>query len=337
MPIITPRNDLTSAQELRISPMREINLLEEKHFQKFIIESEDLFFSELKVGRRLKLIGNEVPVGTDGQRRRADLLGIDNEGNIVVIELKRGKGPNLELQALKYGLLIRSWEPSKFIQCYKEFKNLSSIEEATRELLDFVDTETLSIKSNRLSIYLVAEAFEDEVLIVARELNSLGLCDVFCVRVEVLASGENLVWNFSCEARPDRERDDENGQVADRMSVSGEITTEASFAAFQNESFRPIFIREYERKITYKPKFKRLMYSCPGVRWSVSAKQYGAYLWQTGRFQNDITLYSEFMDDPKEGDGGSCVIAKMRKPEQLEKLIKLIEAMKSPSAQIVEC
>lgn len=336
MRLITTRNDLTSAQKLRSVPMKEINLLEKEHLQKFIIENQDLFFKELEIGRRLKLIGNEVHVGSGDQHRRADLLGIDNDGNIVVIELKRGNGPHLELQALKYGLLIRSWEQSEFIQCYQEFKNLSSTEEAERELLEFVDTATLSIKSNRLVIILVAEKFEKEVLTLAHELNHMGDFDVFCVRVEVFENSENLVWEFSCENKLDIESDGENERAVDRRSASAEITAEASFAEFQNQSFRPISVREYERKIDYRPKFKRLVYSYDGVRWSVSAKRYGAYLWQTGRFQNDIDLYSKFMDDPKPGDGGSGVIAKMSKPEQFERLIELIEARKNSPAQIVE-
>lgn len=336
MRLIAPRNAVTSAQRLRSVTMQDINLLEKEHLQKLIIKNEDQFFSELEIGRKLKLIGEEVPVGSKDKRRRADLLGIDKDGNIVVFELKRGNGPHLELQALKYGLLIRSWEPSKFIQHYKEFKDLSSIEQATRELQDFVDSDILSIKTNRLSIILVAEKFEEEVKILAHELNSMGRFDVFCVRVEVFENSENLVWEFSCENKLDIEHDDENEQAADRTSASAEITAETSFAAFQNKSFLSVFRREYERKITYKPKFKRLVYRDKGVRWSISAKQYGAYLWQTGRFPDDIEHYSKFMDDPKEGDGGSGVIAKMSKPEQLERLIELIEARKSSSAQIVE-
>ena len=43
----------------------------------------------------------------DNSRRRIDLLGVDNKGNLVVIELKRDdEGGHMELQTIRYAAMV---------------------------------------------------------------------------------------------------------------------------------------------------------------------------------------------------------------------------------------
>jgi len=63
------------------------------------------------LGEKLLIIGRQV--GLDGGRDQIDLLALDEEGALVVIELKRDLiGGDADLQGLRYAALIGDWEES---------------------------------------------------------------------------------------------------------------------------------------------------------------------------------------------------------------------------------
>ena len=72
----------------------------------------DAFFTEM--GESLLLIGDEVRP-TDFVEDRIDLLAVDQQGALVVVELKRGSNKLQLLQALSYAGMISKWEYSQVV------------------------------------------------------------------------------------------------------------------------------------------------------------------------------------------------------------------------------
>lgn len=63
------------------------------------------------LGEKLLIIGRQV--GLDGGKDQIDLLALDEEGALVVVELKRDLiGGDADLQGLRYAALIGDWEES---------------------------------------------------------------------------------------------------------------------------------------------------------------------------------------------------------------------------------
>lgn len=74
----------------------------EEHLENWVISKPDL------LGEPLLIIGRQVMIPDIGDR--IDVLGIDPQGNTVIIELKRGKLKDpVDMQALRYASYIAKW------------------------------------------------------------------------------------------------------------------------------------------------------------------------------------------------------------------------------------
>lgn len=80
----------------------------EEYIKSWIEENSDL------LGVDITIIGKEVPTGYGRHAKRIDLLALDTEGNLVVIELKKGKTPrDVVAQALDYAQWAESLTEEK--------------------------------------------------------------------------------------------------------------------------------------------------------------------------------------------------------------------------------
>jgi RecB family endonuclease NucS len=82
------------------------DLTERQDVQQMILRSPETFFEEL--GERLLLIGQEIRPA-DFVDDRIDVLAIDENGNAVIIELKRGSHKLQLLQSLAYAGMVARW------------------------------------------------------------------------------------------------------------------------------------------------------------------------------------------------------------------------------------
>jgi len=119
-------------------------------------------------------------------RRRIDLLGLDRDGCIVVIELKRSEdGGHMELQALRYAAMVSTLKFEQAVDVHRKFRESlgllpDSAETVIREFLDIADGPVAF--SNKVRIILASADFSKEITSTVLWLNAQGL-DVTCVKM----------------------------------------------------------------------------------------------------------------------------------------------------------
>src|ERR1700722_10156610 len=88
---------------LETKALSQANILERKDLQQYMFNSFGAFCQEL--GQNLMIIAQEV-APSEAVADRIDLLAMDDAGNVVIIELKRGNDKLQLLQAIAYAGMI---------------------------------------------------------------------------------------------------------------------------------------------------------------------------------------------------------------------------------------
>jgi hypothetical protein len=115
----------------------------------------------------------------DDSKRRIDLLGINKDGNLIVIELKRTEdGGHMELQALRYASMISTLTFSKLVQIYQKYidkRELGFSGRATLlEFLGWVEPDEDNF-AQEVKIVLASAEFSKELTTSVIWLNDFGL------------------------------------------------------------------------------------------------------------------------------------------------------------------
>jgi hypothetical protein len=139
----------------------QAGLKERQDLQDLIERNYRVFFDEIGLSNAL-LLGTEVKPAGEFVGDRIDVLAIDEDGTIIVIELKRGSNKLQLLQAITYASMIAKWQPD-------QFSNLSP-----------------EVKINgEQRIVLIADEFEYEVLTAAEWLVEKYNVDILCIRLQI--------------------------------------------------------------------------------------------------------------------------------------------------------
>lgn len=133
----------------------------------------------------------------EDSRRRIDLLGLDQDANLVVVELKRTEdGGHLELQAVRYAAMVAPMTFDQAVAAHAAFRERLGLDgDARQAILEFLgwDDTTTGRFGERVRIVLVSADFSAEVTTTVLWLNASGL-DIRCVRLRPYAhEGEVLV------------------------------------------------------------------------------------------------------------------------------------------------
>lgn len=238
------------------------------------------------MGEELFLIGTEIMPSKDVQDR-IGLLTIDREGKVVVIELKRGSNKLQMLQAISYAGMIKHWDPEEL---------LSLLDEQQQEDLDsFLDCDTDQINSAQ-RVILVAESFDFALLIATQWLCEEYDVDIICCRIALATDTDGQSEYLACStAYPPKELVDVShargkGKRGSRPAKWSDWDTALANIA------NPDAVDFYKQRLadnheSYLRK-RILRYRCNGKRrWFMAARQKLAYLWQEGRFDQDIDYW----------------------------------------------
>ena len=132
----------------------------------------------------------------EDSQRRIDLLGIDQDANLVVIELKRTEdGGHMELQALRYAAMISAMSYDKLVSTYDEYLKKNDREEDARDnLRDFLgwDESDDEVLGQEIKIVLASADFSKELTTSVLWLNDSGL-DIRCVRLQPYDNGGQVI------------------------------------------------------------------------------------------------------------------------------------------------
>ena len=121
-------------------------------------------------------------------KRRIDLLALDNEGRLVVVELKRSdlEDTHMELQAVRYAALVANMTLEQAIDAHRMYLSRWNIEgDAESRVLDHLggDDEDVLINSENPRIILASANFSKELTTSVLWLNQVGL-DVTCIKLQ---------------------------------------------------------------------------------------------------------------------------------------------------------
>lgn len=196
--------DDMSKAELVIA--QETNLKLEKHLEYWLENSPRALVQE----EFILWIGRQTNASIGESSIIVDLLGIDIEGNLVVVELKRGKTPRKAVaQLLEYTVWASELSEEGIRQIAEDyFQNRGMLqgktfEDAFTEVFDILETNEFPALNQGLRLFIVAEQMPARIVDVCRFLRTSHGMDLNCVDVstfqteteEILVSMETIVGN----------------------------------------------------------------------------------------------------------------------------------------------
>ena len=173
-------------EEDRLIIAQETDIELERHLEDWfknspwaLIQDEDVLW----IDRQTSAQGEEGTIFPD-------LLGVDSEGNLVIVEFKRGRTPrDVVAQLLEYAAWANELSAERIHEiadAYFEKRDASSgktFPEAFREVFDIHEIDELPPLNRKLRLFVVAEEIHSRVARVCRFLRTSYKMDVSCIAV----------------------------------------------------------------------------------------------------------------------------------------------------------
>ena len=313
--------DAKTFTRLQRPNMSDVGLTERYDLQNMIKNSPDAFFQEM--GENLLLIGDEVHP-TDFVDDRIDLLAVDQQGALVVIELKRGSKKLQLLQALSYASMVSKWEQSQIVAQLQQFAG-GAEEDVEEQIEQFLLQDVATLNDSQRMI-LVAENYDYEVLATAEWLSEAYDVDIRCFRLALSAEGQAEFVTCTCiypppEITKHAVRRGRKGKKASKWSDWDE-----ALAPISNKAVVDFFRSELKTGRENHLAKRTLYYRFNGARrFALVARQKAAYVWQNRRFPDDHAYWAKTIGDHinsepvKKGRGLRFYLSESRDFEQFVK------------------
>ena len=133
--------------------------------------------------------------------RSIDLLALDNQGNLVVVELKRTQtGDHSELQAIRYAAMISNMTLEQVVEAHRNYLIKRERDDDARvqvlKHLEVADEADAEIHTERPRIILASAGFSTELTTSVLWLRDAGM-DISCVKLQLYQSGDGLLLDTS--------------------------------------------------------------------------------------------------------------------------------------------
>ncbi|HEX41052.1 MAG TPA: hypothetical protein ENN81_03220 [Phycisphaerales bacterium] len=271
------------------SSLSDSGLTEPYDLQRMILNSPEAFFAEME--EKLLLIGDEVRAAAFVEDR-IDLLAVDQQGSLVVIELKRNSHKLHLLQALAYASMVSKWERGEIIAQEQRFKGLSE-EEAEQEMAEFLLEDAGSLNDSQ-RIILIAEDFEYEVLVTAEWLTEVYGLDIRCHRIALSVQNDSEFLTCTCIYPPSEitQHAKHRGRGL-RTPVGPWADWDEALDKIANDAVVSFFQQQLNNGCENYLKKRILYYRCGEYRrFFVAARKNNVYVWQYRRFPDDVEYWA---------------------------------------------
>jgi hypothetical protein len=267
----------------------------ERELQAMIFAGPDAFCEE--IGENLRVIGQEVRP-SDVVSDRIDILAVDEAGAAVVIELKRGTDKLQLFQAVSYAGMISYWPEERFIETLAANYNQSN-DDARAAIEDHTGSDISSI-NHAQRILLIAEDFDPALLVGAEWLHESFGVDIRCYRLLLSQENGNDYLTCTCIYPPleiamlTRGGENKSGQTATAWA-----SWDAALEAIENTALRDFVRAELAKHQESRLPYREVIYRIGGKRrfWLSCRKKY-AYMWQSGRFEEDVAYWQKLVSEP---------------------------------------
>ncbi len=206
-------------------------------------------------------------------KRKIDLLGLDDKGRLVVVELKRGEtGEHMDLQAIRYAAMVANMTFEHIVQTYQEYLAKRASEEgktveenaaydSIREHLNIKESDSEAVHTDIPRVILASEDFSKELTTCVMWLNDSWLRsidrEIKCVRLQPHRNGDEILIEASV-AVPLPEEADYKIQLGKRQQETRESGSAKSEILLGGDKFNESIARADE---SYRPGLERL-YEC---------------------------------------------------------------------------
>lgn len=182
-------NNLHSA-ELVIAEETDIEL--ERHLESWLENSPRALAEE----ESILWIGRQTSANVEESTIFPDLLGLDSEGNLVIVELKRGKAPrDVVAQLLEYAAWANELSDEQIQGIAATYFQILKKETTLQNAFGEMFGDEIPELNRRLRLFVVAKEMPGMVSHVCRFLRTSHGMDINCIAVSTFQteSGEKLV------------------------------------------------------------------------------------------------------------------------------------------------
>lgn len=269
----------------------------ERKLQSMICANPEAFCEEL--AENLLIIGQEIRP-SETVPDRIDILAIDDDGNTVVIELKRGTHKLQLLQAISYAGMLARWSPDRFVDALGQ--NSRQSEEEARSAIENHTGGDFTSNNKIQRVLLIAEDFDPAALVACEWLHGNYGVDIRCYRLQLSQEFGSDYLTCTCIYPPieiaslTRRRDT---GPPDGTSASAWTNWADALKAVENPAVREFFNAELQSNQESRLRYRELMYRVADKRryWVRCRSQY-AYVWQRGRFAGDENFWRKLISKP---------------------------------------
>ncbi len=196
MPIFKLKQENNSIENAVLVPAAKTPLELEKHLEGWLENSPWAIAQE-----PLLIIGRQTTAVDEYGTIFPDLLGIDKDGNLVIIELKKGRTPREVIaQLLEYAAWANDLSDEKIHDIATHYIKSSCSEKDIETLfLETFEMDEVPALNQRLRLFVAAEEISASVAKVCRFLRQVHGVDVNCIQFNIFQteSGEVLVSSES--------------------------------------------------------------------------------------------------------------------------------------------
>ena len=133
-------------------------------------------------GEPILWIGRQTSANVEESTIFPDLLGVDSEGNLVIVELKRGKTPReVVAQLLEYAAWAKELSDEQIQEIAATYFQTAKTETTFQAAFSEIFENEIPALNRRLRLFVVAEDIPGTVLRVCRFLRTSYNMDINCI------------------------------------------------------------------------------------------------------------------------------------------------------------